>query len=346
MTDGLGGAVGGPVSTVVPIEDESNVGAARRSAAALATRAGLGETERGAFAVIVTEAATNLARHAKEGILAMRVVGAPPIAGVELLALDKAPGIHDINRALADGYSTSGTAGHGLGAIRRMASDFDIYSVPDGGTALFARVWPASRERSRGATAFVDGVVCVPQPGEWACGDAWSITRTSSGVQAVVVDGLGHGTGAARAADEALRIVRECEGWSPARTIEAAHGPLRATRGAAIAIAEIVSSEQTLHFAGVGNISASVVTHDANRSLTSYNGTVGVALRKVKELTYPWSANARLLMYSDGITSRARFDAYPGLAERHPALVAGVIFRDFYRGRDDATVLVVRERGE
>lgn len=346
MTDGLGGAVGGPVSTVIPIEDESNVGAARRSAAALSTRAGLGETERGAFAVIVTEAATNLARHAKEGILAMRILGAPPMAGVEVLALDKSPGIHDINRALSDGYSTSGTAGHGLGAIRRMATDFDIYSNPNGGTALLARVWPTSREGLRGATAYLDGVVCVAQAGEWTCGDAWSLRRTTNGVQAVVVDGLGHGTGAARAADEAMRIVRECEGWSPARTIEEAHGPLRATRGAAIAIAEIMASEQVLRFAGIGNISATVVTHDANRSLASYNGTVGVALRKVKEFTYPWFDNACLLMHSDGITSRARFDAYPGLTERHPATVAGVIFRDFYRGRDDATVLVVRERGK
>ena len=66
--------------------------------------------------------------------------------------------------------------------------------------------------------------------------------------------------------------------------------------------------------------------------------------RKVHELEYPWPDGACLLMHSDGITTRARVDAYPGLATRHPALVAGVIFRDFYRGRDDATVLAVRER--
>lgn len=346
MRDGLGGAAGGPISSVVPIEDESNVGAARRSAAALSTRAGLGETEHGAFAVIVTEAATNLARHAKEGLLALRVVGTPPDAGVELLALDRSPGIYDINRAMGDGYSTSGTAGHGLGAIRRMASEFDIYSSPDGGTALLARVWPPSRTRQRRATSYVDGVVCVPYAGEWTCGDAWSLIRTPNGVQAVVVDGLGHGAEAARAADEALRIVRECEGWSPARTIEAAHGPLRATRGAAIAVAEVVASEQVLYFAGVGNISGTIVSRGKSRGLTSHNGTVGFALHKVQEFTYPWQDNACLVMHSDGITSRARADAYPGLAERHPAIVAGVIFRDFNRGRDDATVLVVRGPGE
>jgi anti-sigma regulatory factor (Ser/Thr protein kinase) len=341
--DGLGGASGGPISTVVPIEDESNVGAARRSAIELSGRAGLGETERGTFAVIVTEAATNLARHAREGVLVMRVVGAPPGAGVEFLALDKSPGIHDINRALADGYSTRGTAGHGLGAIRRMASEFDIYSSPEAGTALLARVWPASRQRQRDATSYLNGVVCVPQAGEWNCGDAWSVIRTSDGLQAVVVDGLGHGVEAARAADEALRVVRECKGWPPARTIEAAHGPLRSTRGAAIAVAEIVASQRIVRFAGVGNISGTIVARGGSKSLTSYNGTVGVALRKVREFTYAWSDDSCLVMHSDGLTSRARTDAYPGLAERHPAIVAGVLFRDAYRGRDDATVLAVRQ---
>lgn len=343
VTDGLGGAAGGPISTVVPVEDESNVGGARRSAAALSARAGLGETERGTFAVIVTEAATNLARHAKEGVVVMRIVGAPPTLGVELLALDRSPGIHDINRALTDGYSTTGTAGHGLGAIRRMASEFDVYSSPEGGTALLARVWPASHQRSRAANAYVDGVVCVPQAGEWNCGDAWSLIRTRDGVQAVVVDGLGHGAEAARAADEALRVVRECKGWSPARTIEAAHGPLRSTRGAALAVAEIFASERIVRFAGVGNISGTIVARGESKSLTSYNGTVGVALRKVREFTYTWSNESCLVMHSDGLTSRARPDAYPNLAERHPAIVAGVLFRDAYRGRDDATVLAVRE---
>ena len=344
MTNARGGvgSAGGPVSTVIPIEDESNVGTARRSAAALSAHAGLDETERGAFAVIVTEAATNLARHASGGVVALRIIGDAHDAGVELLALDRSPGIRDIQRALSYGYSTGGTAGHGLGAIRRMASEFDIYSSPDGGTALLARVWPASTKHARAGDQYVDGVVCVPMAGEWTCGDGWSLARTPRGVQAVVVDGLGHGAEAARAADEALRIVRECQGWAPARVIEAAHGPLRATRGAAMAIAEVVSSERMVRFAGIGNISGSIISRDGTRSLASHNGTVGVALRNVHEFTYPWQDDACLVMHSDGIMTRARVDAYPGLATRHPALVAGVLFRDFNRGRDDATVLAVR----
>lgn len=344
MSDALGGSFGGPVSTVISVEDESQVGAARRGAAALAVRAGLGETERGALALIVTEAATNLARHAIGGMVALRILGDPPTGGVEILALDKGPGIHDLTRAMADGYSTTGTAGHGMGAIRRMANEFDIYSSAESGTALLARIWSASANQSGFAAGYEDGVVCVPREGESACGDGWSVVRTPHRVLAVVVDGLGHGVEAARAADETLRIVRELSGWPAARIIEAAHGQLHATRGAALAIAEIALSEQIVRFAAVGNISGAIVSGQSSRGMASYNGTVGVALHKVHEVVYPWQKDDCLILHSDGIMTRWRLEAYPGLVAHHPALVAGVLFRDFNRGRDDATVLAVSPR--
>ena len=62
--------------------------------------------------------------------------------GVEILALDKGPGIRDLERSLRDGYSTAGGAGTGLGAISRLSSEFDVYSPPGKGTALLARIWP------------------------------------------------------------------------------------------------------------------------------------------------------------------------------------------------------------
>src|SRR5579872_5262153 len=116
----LGESLGGPASITLPVTEQTQVGEARRRAMALAQSAGLGETERGTLAVIVTEAATNLARHASDGVLVLRSVGMPP-SGVEILALDKGPGIRDLSKAMADGFSTAGSAGHGLGAIRRMA---------------------------------------------------------------------------------------------------------------------------------------------------------------------------------------------------------------------------------
>ncbi|HVF39292.1 MAG TPA: ATP-binding protein, partial [Gemmatimonadaceae bacterium] len=106
-------------TTVVRIDDESDVGAARRTAGRLGNAAGLNESELGLLAIAVTEAATNIARHGGEGMIFFRLSDVADDAGVEMIAVDKGPGIRDIGRALTDGYSTRGTPGNGLGAISR-----------------------------------------------------------------------------------------------------------------------------------------------------------------------------------------------------------------------------------
>jgi hypothetical protein len=125
--------------------------------------------------------------------------------------------------------------------------------------------------------------------------------------------------------------------------VDAAHGALRATRGAAMAVAAIQPVRGTVTFAGIGNISAAIHADGTARSLASHNGTVGHIMRKVQEFAYDWSAGAALVLHSDGINTRWRADAYPGLLQQHPALLAGVLFRDAARERDDATALVVRQ---
>jgi hypothetical protein len=47
-------------------------------------------------------------------------------------------------------------------------------------------------------------------------------------------------------------------------------------------------------------------------------------------------------MHSDGLSSSWKFDRYPGLSRAHPTLAAAVLFRDFWRRRDDVTVLISR----
>jgi anti-sigma regulatory factor (Ser/Thr protein kinase) len=351
--------MGGPSATLWRVDDASQVGEVRRAAATLAGEAGLGEAERGTLAVVVTELATNLAAHATGGRVLLRAIGEPGAGGVEALAIDDGPGIANPERAQEDGYSTAGTAGKGLGAIARMADEFDLYSRagvgPGIGTTLVARVWSAGARAAAARTthdpttttsalpALRTGVVCVPVAGETACGDAWLVIPRGDVLLVVVVDGLGHGDSAAVAADEAARAIRASRETSPSALVHAAHGPLRATRGAALAVAAIQPDRGTLAFAGIGNISAAVHTVDGARSLASHNGTVGHAMRTVQEFTYEWPARATLVMHSDGINTRWRLDGYPGLLHYDPSLLAATLYRDAARGRDDATVVAVRE---
>lgn len=343
IASALGESMGGPASIAFVVTDQSHVGEVRRRANALGVEAGLSESERGTLAVVATETATNLAHHASHGVIMLRHLG-EPAAGVEILALDKAPGIRDLGTAMADGFSTAGTAGHGLGAIRRMAGEFDLYSSLESGTALLARVYAGARRAPAPTDPGTDGVVCLPLGSERACGDAWLVHRMPGRTLVVLADGLGHGSDAARAADTAIRTARAHARHAPARIIEAAHDAMRSTRGAALAVAVIVPSEQRLTFAGVGNVAGVIVSHDAAKSLASLNGTVGHEMRAVREFVHPWTARDCLVMHTDGVRARWQLGTYPGLVVRHPALIAGTLFRDFSRGSDDATVLAVRTR--
>jgi hypothetical protein len=94
----------------------------------------------------------------------------------------------------------------------------------------------------------------------------------------------------------------------------------------------------------VGNISASVWSSGGSQRLVSMNGTLGHAVSSVREFSYPWPAEGLLVLHSDGLQTRWSLDDYPGLITRDPALVAGVLYRDWARGRDDVTVMVARAR--
>jgi anti-sigma regulatory factor (Ser/Thr protein kinase) len=333
-------------SVRVPVSDASEVGRARRAATNIATQMALGAERTSDVALIATELATNLVRHAKDGVVLVRPIDDPTRRGVEVLAVDKGPGIRDITRAMHDGYSTAGTAGAGLGAVRRLATEFDVYSLVASGTALVARVWearPARPPLPADRARYAVGAVCLPIAGESACGDSWSIEQGASRVRVVVVDGLGHGREAALAASEALRVAHESGDASPADVVQSIHGPLRATRGAAIAVASIDQHASTVHFAGIGNIAGAIVGPRSSKSLASHSGIVGHQMRTVKEFSYDWAADSYLILHSDGLSAKWRADAYPGLVGHDPAILAGVLHRDFARVRDDATILVVRD---
>ena len=343
----------GKEAIALAVTETSQVGEARRAAAALAGRLGFNETEGGKVALVVTEAANNLVKHAGGGALLLGALERDHVRGVEVLALDQGPGMSDLGRCVGDGFSTAGTPGTGLGAIVRLAGFFDIHSLPHVGTALLARLWsrslpahpnpsPLGAEPQRGECLEI-GAVSLPRPGEQMCGDAWAVEQRPGRCRFLVADGLGHGPMAADAARQAVRVFRENARLDPAEILQTVHAALRSTRGAAVAVVEVNVEGQQVRCAGVGNISGTICTAGASRSLVSHNGTVGHALHKIQQFVYPFPPGALLVLHSDGLATSWRLDQYAGLAARHPSLIAGVLYRDFKRGRDDVTVIVARQ---
>lgn len=326
----------------ISVADPSQTGNARRQALALAAHMGFSEVRQGQVGIVVTEAARNIAAHAGKGEIVLAPWHLAECSGIDVFALDAGQGIADIARSLEDGYSTAGTPGEGLGAISRLAGSFHLYSVTGHGTALFARFFRDEPGQASPECDLPFAAVSLPVEGEIVCGDAWSVSRAPDRSVYMMADGLGHGPAAAEAAQEAVRVFQAAPHLPPERILSDIHNALVKTRGAAVSVAEILHKKAVLNYAGAGNIAAAISSGGKTKNLVSMNGTVGHTVAKFQQFSYPWENDPLFIMHSDGIATRWSVEQYPGLGTRHPALLAGVLFRDFLRKRDDATVLVSR----
>lgn len=315
---------------VAEMDDATQVGAARRLAARLAESAELPATVAGQLGLVVVELATNLVKHAQRGRLLLRIEGGGDAAVIDIVAIDHGPGM-DLERCFHDGFSTGGTSGTGLGAVRRAATLFDAYSDARG-SVLFARLGTMAGPRR--------GSIAVTLKGEAVSGDRWQFLSTPQGWSAAVIDGLGHGPDAARAA-EVVAAAHRADPDQPARCLARAHEHSRATRGSACSVLACDAARGVLTHAGIGNVAVSLVDAEQGRGLANQNGTLGGICPTVREQPVTPPPRTLVVMHTDGLTSRWSVHAYPGLRMRHPQVVAGILFRDAQRPRDDATVLVV-----
>lgn len=322
------------------IGDPSEVAPARRGVGVLAGDLGFDAEDAGRAALVATEIGTNLVKHGGGGELIAQKLTSGGRLGLELLGLDQGAGIDDLARCLRDGYSTSGSPGTGLGAMERMSQRFEIYSRPGQGTAVLAQLWPDARapapERMQ-----IGGLV-VPKPGETLSGDAWCYQERVEGIVVVGIDGLGHGLGAHQAATAACRVL-EAEKHRPAlRLMQLLHEALRPTRGAAVTLVEVDWDAGRATSVAVGNVTAAFVNGTQIKRIAADNGIVGHIMSRLRELQHPCPPDSVLVLHSDGLTANWQPDRYPGLMQHHPALIAGVLYRDYKRGRDDSLVVVIR----
>jgi anti-sigma regulatory factor (Ser/Thr protein kinase) len=321
----------------IRMEDASAVGAARRVATALARDGGFGEDHTGRIGVAVSEAASNLVKHATAGVMLVRP---HPTAAttLEVVCIDQGPGMADVDVPVQDGYSTSGTLGIGLGAISRLSDTWDVHSLPGRGTVLSMRFQvpgtPRAGERECG--------LYRPVGEEVACGDAFAVEDRGDSLTAIVCDGLGHGIAAAAASAEAMRVFRSVTDAAPATIVQRVHEALGGTRGGAVAVVHLDRATRTAAYAGVGNISGWIVRADGRQGMVSVPGIAGHRARGIREMRYDLPPHGLVVLHSDGLTDRWSLSAYPGLLTHSAPVIAGTLLRDWAIRRDDACVLVLR----
>jgi anti-sigma regulatory factor (Ser/Thr protein kinase) len=325
------------------MEDVSHVGECRRTAQHLAETHEFDPTLVGRVGIVATELGNNLIRHASRGELLIQALCDGTDVTIELVAIDRGPGMH-LDTCMRDGYSTAGTAGTGLGAVLRLSTLFDVYSVAGEGTVVVSRIakrGPAGSAQSaiRNATP-VFGAICLAVAGETECGDAWRIAERSNETAIMVADGLGHGPLAAAASRAAAATFSERPFEPPSEAMQRLHHTLSGGRGAAVACAVLDADKAKVVYSGVGNIAGSVINGERSKGMVSHNGTLGVQLLRKQQFEYDFGRGSRVVMHSDGMSARWAVSAYPGLFARHAAVIAAVLYRDHARARDDITVVV------
>ncbi|HEY0322933.1 MAG TPA: ATP-binding protein [Pyrinomonadaceae bacterium] len=339
----------------IEITDEAQVGAARRAVHEYAERLGFTEKELAEIDIVVQELGTNAATYATQNSQLHYTTTIGRGAGLELFYWDTGPGIYNIDRAVRDGVSTSGSLGTGLGAIQRLMDQFDLYSTvrttsklslqaarrTNHGTAVLARKWKAGA-RPEALEMNRVGVWSRPHPSERINGDAYMIKTHDACTLYAVVDGLGHGQGAKQAADTALDSLSDWAGESLEEIFTAVHGALRSTRGAVMGAAITDTAREEMHYAGIGNVSMRVFNAPERITPIPSNGTLGARMGRVRVWTQKWAEESTFVMASDGLSESWDIKSYPNLLERNPQLLAGIFMRDYSRMSDDATVLVAK----
>jgi anti-sigma regulatory factor (Ser/Thr protein kinase) len=319
------------------VEEASAAAGARSAAVALARQVAFPDSRIDELSLAVTEAATNLYKHASEGALLLRICRDAETAGIELVTIDAGPGINDVGAALQDGHSTTATLGIGLGAIRRIADSCDMYSR-NRGTALVARFWQ-QKQPYRPSAGDCAGLI-RPIAGEIECGDSYGVARVGAVLTGIVCDGLGHGPLAAAASREAVSVLRETPADEPAVLLERVHRRMAGTRGGAVAIVRIEG--QTVRFAGLGNIAAWIVGHDTRQGMISVPGIAGHQARRFRQFEFTLPPGAVVILHSDGLSSRWDIRQLPGLTARDPLAIAAALLGEAGVHRDDTGVLVLK----
>jgi anti-sigma regulatory factor (Ser/Thr protein kinase) len=331
-----------PPAQTVKVHHESSVGEARRAARTIAAALCFPTQAGEEIAVATTELATNLIKHAGGGTLTLTPLAQGGRVGLELRSHDTGRGIADVEQALGDRFSTAGTRGTGLGAVNRLMDEFDIASRRGVGTDIVCRKWLRQTRTSVRSCPLAFGVATRPRRSGQPNGDGFVVVQWAESALIGVIDGLGHGQFAHRAAQAARQYV-ESHFDMPLDQIFLGTGrACRATRGVVMALARFDWGESRLTFATVGNILARVFPRSEPFKFVIRRGVIGLNAPSPRVTEHSWPLDHVLVLHSDGVSTHWSWQDFPGWANRPAAAMAQDLLRAKAKDDDDATVIVVR----
>lgn len=293
--------------------------------------------------IVVAEITSNFQKHAKDGELLVGVFKEEGTVYIELIGIDQGPGMTDIHRMMADGFSTKNTIGHGLGSIKRLADEFDIFSSKNWGTILLGRFYRDRKLSDKRKRPIQISPLVVAKPKELRSGDGHYVDHSERYTKIMLADGLGHGVEANIATNEAVNAFKQCTLESPVEIIRFVHPLVRKTRGLVATIAVIDHQLKKLHIAGIGNIAARLIGTIQSKNPLSYNGIIGHNIpNTMHDQVLDLDAYQQLILCSDGIRSRWDTSRLVALPRHDLSIQAAAVYKDFARRTDDMSVVIAK----
>ncbi|OCA97201.1 ATP-binding SpoIIE family protein phosphatase [Clostridium beijerinckii] len=343
---------------IFEIINDWDIGQARRYIAEKSKEIGFSSVEIGEISIVVNEFCTNLIKHhSVEGKIIFKKIEMNGRNGIEIISEDKGPGIINVDEVIKDGISTKGTMGGGLGAIKRLMDSFEIYSrtsinlgkhigyghllESNGiGTIAITQKWLKSSQNI-GEKEVKISVMSRPYIGCKVNGDLYYIKEFNNKVILALIDGLGHGTEANKVAIKAKDLLEENNYKSLKELLYSIDTGMKHTRGAVIGICIIDKERKVFQYGSIGNVELRYIINSKDKKFITTNGTLGVSFKtKVNVQESSYENGGIIVMNTDGISNKWEYDEYSCIPTHNPAVLSNMIFRDFAKDNDDATVLV------
>jgi anti-sigma regulatory factor (Ser/Thr protein kinase)/serine/threonine protein phosphatase PrpC len=331
-----------PAPVTMRIADAIDVRVAEEAARRLSASVGFSAGECEEVALAVTELASNLIRHAGGGTLSLEPASSEARQGIQIQSADSGPGFVDFERALTDGFSTQRSLGTGLGAVNRLMDELEYRPAAPAGAHIVCRRWLRPRTPASATLPLDFGVASRPYRHMPENGDAFVICKWGDKALAGVIDGLGHGQFAQRAARAARQYIEQHHDQPLEALFRGAGRACQATRGVVMMLALIDAGRRTFTVASVGDIELRVWGAPERLSLIPRRGIVGLNAPQPATAEHPFTPGTVLVMHSDGLRPRWDFSDFPWIGSESASITAQRLLKALARDDDDATVLVVR----
>jgi anti-sigma regulatory factor (Ser/Thr protein kinase) len=331
-----------PASLTISITSPAEIATTGEAAGKFVAKLGFSSSDCKEIAIVATELASNLLKHAEKGSIVFTALQAGERIGVQVESKDSGPGIPDAEQALVDGYSTAGSLGIGLGTVNRLMDELMINPGMPNGTSVVCRRWL----RLPGGPLFGQklevGAATRSYKQQPENGDALVIRQWEDNALLGVIDGLGHGQFAQKAAQAARHYVDKHFDQDLKHLFRGAARACSATRGVVMALAHFTLSRRTFSVASVGNVEVVAIDGPQMTRIMPRRGVVGFNAPPPLLEERPWNQDSVLVMHTDGLKSRWHPDDFPGFRTDAPDVLARRLLTTLGKMEDDATVLIAR----